>query len=264
MHTRFRFATGRALAVSLLLAAATAPAANVSFNGYARDIQTGAPLYVEQHFVRASGTRAEERVVLYRCAKGTDVFARKELVFGAVRQEPSFVLRDGRTGYVEGLRRTAQGPRVFVRESANVPERERAVPSNVAIVSDAGFDEFVRVNWAQLEKGGTLRFPFLVPSRLDYLTFKVRKNREETIDGAPASVIRLNLSGVLGWFLPYIEVSYRKSDRVLMRYKGLTNIRDLQGRNKTAIIEFPSRERVALDAMDLEAKKALPLAARCP
>jgi hypothetical protein len=252
-------------AVALLAAPARARAADLAFTGYARDIETRGLLYVESHFVRNAGQQGESRVVLYRCANATETFARKELSYGEVREEPEFAFVDGRSGYTEGLRRTPRGPQVFQRDDAKSPPREAKVPANVVIVSDAGFDEFVRKHWGDLEAGKTLRFPFLIPSRLDFLTFKVKKNREEPVEGAVSSVIRLNLSGVIGWFLPYIEVSYRKSDQVLMRYKGLTNIRSVEGDNLVALIEFPAKERRALPAggAALEAQRAVPLVARC-
>jgi hypothetical protein len=255
--------------VYAILAGALAPPAaqgtDLAFTGYARDLETRRVLYVESHLVRNFGQKGESRVVLYRCANGIEAFARKELTYGEVREEPEFRFVDGRGGYTEGLRRTASGPVVFQRDAARAPVREAAVPSNVVIVSDAGFDEFVRKHWAELEAGRTVRFPFLIPSRLDFLTFKVKKHREEPVEGALSSVIRLNLSGVIGWFLPYIEVSYRRSDQVLMRYKGLTNIRNAEGENLVALIEFPLNERRTLPAggAALEAQKALPLVARC-
>jgi hypothetical protein len=240
-------------------------AADLVFTGYARDLESRRVLYVESHFVRNFGQKGESRVVLYRCANGTQAFARKELTYGEVREEPEFDFVDARSGYTEGLRRTAGGPVVFQRDATRAPAREAKVPANVVIVSDAGFDEFVRKHWAELEAGKTVRFPFLIPSRLDFLTFKVKKDREEPVEGAPAAVIRLNLSGVIGWFLPYIEVSYRKSDQVLVRYEGLTNIRDAEGANLVARIEFPMKERRTLPAggVALEAQRAVPLVARC-
>ncbi len=245
---------------------AFALAADLTFTGYARGMDDGRLLYTESHHVSDWGGPRESRVVLYRCAPGGQPFARKDLTYGAVREEPEFSLLDARTGYQEGLRRTPQGPRVFQRPDARAPVREAKVPGNVAIVTDAGFDEFVRKHWAELEAGRTVRFPFLIPSRLDFLTFKVVKERDDAIDGAAVSVIRLNLSGVIGWFLPFIEVSYRKSDRVLLRYVGLTNIRDAGGTNLTARIELPARERRALPAgsVDLAKLRAEPLVARCP
>jgi hypothetical protein len=232
------------------------------FTGYARDIKSRELLYVEAHAVRGFGTAREERVVKYLCTAGGAAFARKELDYGVSRTEPSFKLEDARTGYSEGLRRNGASLEVFQRASSKAEVRKKAVPNSVAIVSDAGFDEFVRKNWSALESGNAVRFPFLVPSRLDSMTFKVKKHGDGVIEGQPVSVIRLNLSGFLGWFLPYIEVSYRKSDRVLMRYKGLTNIRDAEGNNVTAQIDFPSKERVA-KPVDLDALRAAPLVTKC-
>jgi hypothetical protein len=247
---------------AVLAAPPAAWATDHVFTGYARDIESRELLYVESHTVRGLGTANEQRVVKYLCSRGDAAFARKVLQYGANRTEPAFRLEDARTGYVEGLQRNGNTLEVFQRESSKAELRKRPVPTTVAIVSDAGFDEFVRKHWAELEAGKSVRFPFLVPSRLDYMSFKVKKHGETTIEGQPASVIRLNLSGFLGWFLPYIEVSYRKSDRVLMRYKGLTNIRDTDGNNVTAQIDFPSRERV-VKPMNLDALKSAPLASRC-
>lgn len=233
------------------------------FNGYARHLDTGALLYVESHAVRGYGTQDEQRVVRYRCAAGQATFARKQLDYAGDRTEPLFQLEDGRTGYLEGLRRTQTGLEVFQRSGKDAVLKRRAVPQSAAIVSDAGFDEFVRLHWTDLEANRTVKFRFLVPSRLDSMSFKVHKHGEAEIEGAAVSVIRLNLSGFLGWFLPYIEVSYRKSDRVLMRYKGLTNIRDVSGRNMTVQIDFPSAERVTR-TVDMVALGAGTLIATCP
>lgn len=252
------------LAALAALAPLGLPAADLVFNGYARSRDDGRLLYVESHFVRGAGTASESRVVLYRCAADGPAFARKELTYGATREQPEFKLVDARSGHVEGLRRTPAGPRVFVKDDARSPQREAAVPAGTAIVSDAGFDEFVRRHWDELEAGRTVRFPFLVPSRLDSLSFKVRKHHDATVEGAAASVIRLNLSGVFGWFLPYIEVSYRRSDRVLLRYEGLTNIRDAKGGNMVAVIRFPPAERRVSPLVDLTRPLAEPLVARCP
>jgi hypothetical protein len=254
------------LAFLLVAACFAAPVvgADIGLNGYSRARDDGRLLYVESHLVRDYGQLGETRVVMYRCSPRGPAFARKGLRYGEVREEPEFTFTDARSDYVEGLVRTAQGPRVFQQEGTRGARREAPVPKNVAIVSDAGFDEFVRNHWSELEEGKTVRFPFLIPSRLDYLTFKVKKNREQKLDGEQLSVIRLNLSGVLGWFLPYIEVSYRKRDRILMRYEGLTNIRDTNGQNLVAIIDFPVKERRTVATADLAAAKAETLVSRCP
>ena len=264
-----RSTTPAARVVAVALTGALGPltaaaSTDLAFTGYARNRDDGRLLYIESHHVRRAGEVGEKRVVLYRCAVGGAAFARKELDYGQVREEPEFSFIDARSGYAEGLRRTPAGLRVHQQENARAARREAAVPAGTVIVSDAGFDEFVRKHWADLEAGETVRFPFLIPSRLSHLSFKVRKQKEATVEGAVASVIRLNLSGVFGLFLPYIEVSYRKADKVLLRYEGLTNIRDGEGKNLVAVIRFPPAERRAVADAGLERLRAEPLVSRCP
>ncbi len=257
-------AHGRAIFAAAVFALSSyANARDQSFTGYSRDVRSGALLYVESHYVANEGRSDETRVVLYLCSAGGAAFGRKELTYGSTRQEPRFVFRDARSGYEEGLRRTPAGLQVFQRDNQRSKMRQAAVPANIVIVSDAGFDEFVRLHWNDLEAGKAVKFPFLIPSRLDYLNFRVVKHGEVVIEGEPASVIRLNLSGFLGWFLPYIDVSYRKNDRVLMRYKGLSNVRDVEGNNHTVQIDFPTRER-RTTVVDLAAVRAQQLVSRCP
>ena len=254
----------RIVCLMLALAATTAAAQYGLFTGYARDPQTGALLYVESHYVKDLGAADEQRIVLYRCAKQGPVFARKQLNYARQRFAPEFRFDDGRLGYTEGLRRQGGNTEVYLRETADSAERSARLGREKALVADAGFDEFVRANWSQLETGETLRFSFLVPSRLDYLSFKIKKIGETRLDGEPASVIQLNLSGVFGWFLSDIEVSYRQRDRALMRYAGVTNVRDLERRNLVARIDFPAAERRLTGPLDFAALQAEPLVARCP
>ncbi|MFO0226883.1 MAG: hypothetical protein ACK52B_00515, partial [Gammaproteobacteria bacterium] len=73
---------------------ATAVAADLAFNGYARSRDDGRLLYVESHHVRDAGKVGEARVVLYRCSADGPAFARKELTYGASREQPEFKLTD--------------------------------------------------------------------------------------------------------------------------------------------------------------------------
>jgi hypothetical protein len=159
------------------------------------------------------------------------------------------------------LSRDAAGLTVFARGGAHAPVRTQALTPTGTLVVDAGFDEFVREQWDSLEQGAAIRVPFLVPSLLETIHFRIRKTAEVPIEGEAASVIRLSLAGPLGWFLPDIDVSYRKRDRRLMRYRGLTNIRDAGGVLLAAQIDFPESAQNA-SAVNLAALRALPLS-RC-
>lgn len=230
----------RALAITLcMLAAAPSGAEEHTFTGFARDLDSGALLYVETHEIRGAGGSGEQRTVLYRRDEAAQPFARKSLTYGSDRTRPSFRFADERSGFVESVVAVPGGFEVQCRAGAKATVRTSVIPSEAVAVIDAGFDEFVRANWARLQSGGGINAPFLVPSRLGAIDFRVRKASETRIEGAPASVIRLSLAGPLGWLLPDIEVTYRNSDRRLMRYRGLTNIRDADGDLITAQIDFP-------------------------
>ncbi len=233
------------------------------FRGTARDIQTGRPLYRENHFVSNPGTAREYRVVHYQCPENDAIFARKEIDYSLSREMPRFTLTDMPAGYVEGLRTLADNRvQVFQVPGPNRSERNALLPKSESVVADAGFDEFLRRVWPALQRGETVRFAFLVPSRLHAFQFRVTKNRDEIVAGTAVSVMRLGLAGLIGRFLPEIEASYRTSDRVLMRYQGLTNLRDAAGDNFTARIDFPQTER-RIAPVDIASLRAVPLVSRC-
>jgi hypothetical protein len=256
MRTQFLLAAG------LLLLASRAIAGDASFTGYARSLDGGDLLYVESHAVSAAGSADETRVVLYRCSPGSAPFARKELDYSANRLAPAFTFEDARSGHSEGLRRGARGLEVFERAGPDAGIRSANLPATDTLVADAGFDEFVRARWASLESGRSVEIPFLVPSRLGRVSFKVRKISEAVIEAEAANVFRLSVAGPLGWFVADIDVSYRQRDRRLMRYRGITNVRDAAGAMITAQIDFPGDARNDA-AVDLAALRALPLVGWC-
>jgi len=176
---------------------------------------------------------------------------------------PAFEFEDARSGFLEGFRRDARGLTVFARAGPRAHMRIQAVTPTATLVVDAGFDEFVRSHWDSLERGAAPRVSFLVPSLLETASFRIRKIEEVIIGGALASVIRLSLAGPLGWFLPDIDASYRKRDRRLMLYRGLTNMRNAQGELLKAEITFPDDEYIE-SRVDLGALRAIPLAACSP
>jgi hypothetical protein len=232
------------------------------FHGDAFDPRSGEVLYRESHYV----FRDEDgpgRLVLYRCPDGAP-FARKHVFYGEQPQAPVFSLRDARLGYREGLRRGELGPEVYVQNGRGEAEKRALLDAVPDLVADAGFDEFVRRYWDVLQRGETLRFPFLVPSRLQVMDFRVRKQGSAGEGAERESVFRLQLGSWWSFVLPHIDVAYRDHDQRLMRFEGLTNIRDLRGRNLSARIEFdPVYETADLSAADLDEARQAELASGC-
>mgnify|MGYP001209399635 CR=1 FL=1 len=258
-----------ALTLSLALSfgkvsAESAVDAYMSYEGTAVDRENGDVLYRESHFVALQGEKVRERLVLYRCADGTP-FARKRVAEVLdTPWLPEFDMTDARLDYREGVSKEGQALKIFVDKPDEEPEQELVADAPADLVGDAGFDRFVQDQWDKLVAGETVHFHFLVPSRLDYMGFKVKQIAELSIEQRPVRVFRLALGGLLGLIVSGIDVSYDAESRTLLRFEGLSNVRDAEGENYVARIDFPpSERRDEPNAAALEAARVVPLASAC-
>ena len=227
----------------------------LSYSGVATVRRSNAFLYGERHVLAFRGGRLAERVVLYTCRDGSP-FARKTVSY-VDAFAPDFLLEVASTGMREGVRTVGNERSVFFRDDRVEPEKASPLPSTPGLVADAGFDEFVRAHWRALMSGESQELHFLVPSRLEEIGFRAQHLRSETVDGISAEVFRLKLAGFWGWVLPGIDVSYGADDHTLMRYDGLSDLRDASGDNFQTQISFPSSDRAPSSAASMaEARQA--------
>lgn len=233
----------------------------VSYSGVARARHSTDVLYGERHVLLYRDGRLAERAVVYTCRDGS-TFARKVVSYPTA-MVPNFLLEDASNGMREGIREdTREGATsatrvVFYRERSGDPDKSKLVPTVPGLVADAGFDEFVQSHWDSLVSGAALEIRFLLPSRLEEKGFQVQHLREDNIQGTPTEVFRLGLSGILGWFLPGIDVYYRSSDHLLLRFDGISDLHDAAGNNFKTTIDFPIEERKAANAQAmLEARQS--------
>ncbi|GAC1302643.1 MAG: hypothetical protein NVSMB10_03820 [Steroidobacteraceae bacterium] len=227
----------------------------VTYKGTATALRSREFLYQEQHVLRSIEGKPAERVVLYTCRDGK-AFARKTMSYGNAAFAPDFVLNDSSNGMSEGVRSAATGRSVFFRGSRGAAERSRALPQPTNLVADAGFDGFVRDQYPTLAAGKTMDLQFVVPSRLGVMGFSVQRVRGDRLGGTPVDVFRLQLAGMFGWFLPGIDVYYGARDRVLLRYVGLSDLRDPAGNNMKVNVLFDPKDRKPAQKTDLAAALA--------
>ena len=236
----------RVFAVAAVFAAGAVPASAAYREevGLAADYDSGQALYREQHLLRAAPDGGLlERLVVYRCVDGTP-FARKRVDYREAPAAPAFQFEDVRSGYREGLLRAGSEASVFVDRPDGDPKRAPLPVGN--LVADAGFDQWVRREWPRLTAGESVPMAFLVPSRLTSYDFKVYEVDGGERDRTGDRRFRLRLGGLLGWFAPHIDVVYAERDQRLLRFEGLSNLRDDEGDDPLKVrIEFPEPPRAA-------------------
>lgn len=209
-------------------------------------------LYREAHW-RVDG----QHLVIYRCPDG-HAFARKRLDYTKGAVAPDFEMHDARDGFRSGVATTEDGRRVFVREAAGERQRSAALPEGAVV--DAGFDAFIRRAWGRLGADARVEVPFLVPSRLKALRFRLQVRPAA---GSARRVFRLTLGSWIGGMLPHIDVTYDAATRTLLRFQGLSDVRDGRGGNLEVDIRFPPHKRAATDSGALQAAAQTPLDGTC-
>ena len=209
--------------------------------GHAFALEGGQAVYREIHEPVAREGRLVADQVTYVDTEG-EAFAHKEVRFEPDALVPTFRLEDERTGYIEGLRWREDGRiELFHRkgEDAQMERAELDPPSN--LVADAGFDVLIYRNLEALQGGDTLEFPFAAPSRLESITFRLRRIDRREVLGEPATVIRMEAANAfVRWLTDAIDVAYHAETGALLRYEGLSNIPnpDADG-NYRVRIDFP-------------------------
>ncbi|WP_144630866.1 hypothetical protein [Bordetella genomosp. 13] len=242
-------------AASAVHAQGRAPAAE-HYSGIALG-DDGRQAYREAHWVlRADGRQM--RLVLYLCPDGRP-FARK-WVRGAVGDAaPDFALEDGRDGYLEGARDGV----VYTRASAAAPRESLRLQRPADPVIDAGFDDYLRTHWDGLQAGTVGTIDFLVPGRHAFLRLKLRAE-DGMADATPVRIFRLRLDAWYGFAAPTLELTYRAADRRLLRFVGISNLRDGNGGSQHVRIDFPDELRAAAPTrQDMDDAAALALVPRC-
>jgi hypothetical protein len=202
-------------------------------------------LYTENHVLKYEDGHLRERVVLYQCPDGAP-FARKTATY-TESVAPDFVFEDSSNGVREGVRTEAGSRTVFFRAGRDAAEKTARLKLAPNGVIDAGFDEFIHENWQSLLAGRTFTLQFLIPSRLSGVDFHLRYLGSAQGESALA-MFRLEVAGFLKWIAPTIEVSYSADDHGLVRYEGLSSLRDPKGENLRATITFRAADRRRTDS----------------
>lgn len=171
--------------------------------GKAYDRETGALLYREQHHCDAGHSRC---TVFYRDAAGVLV-ARKELDYRGSTISPGLLLTNYRSN-------------TKVRVPADGRED---------IVVDAGFDNFVRDQWDVLEAGEAVDFRFQVAGYDSPLDMVIAASGRQKCTHGKLCLRVDAVSWLVRALTDPIELFYSRVDRKLLRYRGISNLRDERG-----------------------------------
>ena len=205
------YKAGVALCVLALLSF-SAGATSLRVSGAAYDLDGGSLLYSEQHYCSVDVLSCR---VDYVTPEG-ELIARKQIDYSKNLQAPVLLVSDFRQDSEKRM------------DFSTVPD----------LVVDAGFDNFVRLQWERLVEGAPVTFPFMVPGREKPLSMRALVG-DQTSCAAEQLCLRVELDS---WFLrmavPPILLTYDRESRRLLRFRGISNIRGEQGHTQKVDIQY--------------------------
>lgn len=224
---------------------------SIHYSGTAYSLDNDQILYREDHTLTMKNGQPIERTTLYYDADN-QLFAEKNNRYRSQFNNsdssnsdsnntgsdnsatPDFMLTDDRYGYSESMEQDGKRWRVEYKEPEESGNKILSKPDYTPVI-DAGFDEFVRAHWNDLMEGDTVNFSFAVPSRLEWIDFRLIPLAQK--DGTLTVEMRLK-SRWIAWLLDPVFLTYDIKSKRLLTYRGLTNIRTMNGDGIKAEIRY--------------------------
>ncbi len=204
--------------------------------GNAFDQRSKQLLYVEEFQEIPDDQQNRSAQVIYQTPDGK-IIAQKDLLFHENLLIPEYRLEDFRDGYLEGASISDDSVTVYWRENreARLIKKSLVVPEPA--VADMGIHYYVQKNWELLDQGETLFFNAIVPAKLDYFSFQIKKIKEEKREHQDVVVFEIELENAfLRLFVTPILLTYHAHTRQLLILEGLSNINDKYGKSLRVIM----------------------------
>lgn len=190
--------------------------------------------YVEYHTVTYRNGRVSESQTLYYDAHNNKIGELvSEYSFGP--QFGSYDFKDIRAQYQDGAKVLVDRIRLFRKPSPETDLEDKYLLKKDNQIVGQGFHQFIVNNLEQLARGEIFHVLLVLPSRLDQYEFRIGK---QEIEG-DTIFIRLEVDNwLLSLFAPHIDVEYDLRTSHLLRYKGVSNLEDTQGKHKEVTITY--------------------------
>ncbi|MGQ1910409.1 hypothetical protein ACT3CE_11525 [Marinifilum sp. RC60d5] len=212
---------------------------NRIYEGIAMDKHSLEFIYKEVHHeIFWKGKHVE--TLTYFIGKNGNEFAHRELNFRSSFQKPEYLLTDKRSGLLEEV--IHLGSNQFnIRYRKNIDSKLKE--SNIYVpkpaVVDGGFNYYIKNNWDKLLDDKKLVFNYLSVAFQDYFTFRIYKADKQTND-PNIMLLKMECKQLfLRLMVKPIFVYYNLETRRIVKYDGISNIRDLNGISYKALLNYP-------------------------
>jgi len=210
-----------------------------SFAGHAFDLKSNKAIYSEFHEEEFHAGQHKQTLTLYKDPKGK-LLAKRKLTFSGSNEHPNYRLDVLKMGYYEGAEVVEGNVKVFNYDVVTRKELSKTLAVTAPYVIDGGLSYFIKKKWTQIMTGKAVSFNFVVPARLDYYRFRVRKISTFEDGGRKAVLVSLEPDHfILRSLIDPIKITYDVASKRIIRYEGISNIPKDGDRNFDAKLVYP-------------------------
>ncbi len=157
--------------------------------------------------------------------------ARRSVHFGDTPLVPTETYEDLRTGYRTESRSLAGGAvEIKARKAKDEYTDRKVLRCKYQAVNAAGVVEAIRTHWAKLIAGGRIDISLIVPQRLDWYHFRLRKTATGRRSGKATTTFVLEPdNGLLRAIAGQLYFEFDDETGGLARYRGQVDVHDEDG-----------------------------------
>ncbi len=222
----------RVLCCSMLLVAAAHTSADAYVIGTAYAPGSNHVLYTES-YTTSSSAHARVR---YESADG-GLLAEKQLDFSQDRHAPDVIRNDYRLNLVLTIK-TKNNATTLQAQRKGKAALDTTLEIDEKLVIDAGFDFFVQDHWYDLMQGEDIKFRFLVPARKTAIKLKLKQRNCAAAEQQRACFRVKPTNWIIAAVMPPIDLEYDKNSLRLMRFSGLGQLPDSNGKSQEVDIHY--------------------------
>lgn len=207
------------------------------FLGKAMSSKDKSHLYNEDHRVEYSGDLVQKVVTTYSDPTGKEI-AKLVSTFKGNHQLPDTEFYDKRNGIKEETKLVGS-KYVIITTDTKGKTKKGTLDVDSNLVCGQGYHNYIISNLDSFKVGEKRELKFIIPSMRDYFTFDltylgpIEKDRPDEVS------FRLDITNwILSMFADKIQVTYSKKNKTLLRYEGLTNLKNQKGDQFDAILTY--------------------------
>lgn len=209
-----------------------------SYVGHAYDIASNKAIYDEYHEEQFVGEKHVSTTTIYKNVGGT-ILAKRKLNFSNGFESPGYRLDVLKSGYYEGANVSANTVKVFHYDMEEKKEHSKTLTVPSPFVIDGGFNYFIKRKWNTVMEGKPVVFNFVVPARLDFYKFRIRKEKTFQDKGRNAVLIILEPDNfIIRSIVDPIKITYDVASKRIIKYEGISNIPNKE-KNFEAKLMYP-------------------------